>query len=241
MSISVVIPAYKEVEFIKDSLTTVHNFLTKKNIDFEIIVVDDGSTDGTYDKVLEASKELTNINILVNDSNRGKGYSVKRGVLTARSQYILFSDADLSTPISELDKFMRYLEEGVDIVIGSRALKASKILKKQSILRRTMGKIFNMLIRKILFDGIRDTQCGFKAFRSEVAKKIFSLQRFEGFCFDVEILYIAKKLGYSIKEVPVTWINREKSKVSITRSPREMFCDLFRIKKNDKEGFYEDK
>jgi dolichyl-phosphate beta-glucosyltransferase len=238
MSISVVVPAYNEAEHIKNTLVSIHDFLSKGQDDFEIITVDDGSIDETAKTVEELSKELGNIKLIKNE-HRGKGYSVKTGVLAASKDIVLFSDADLSTPIEELEGFIKYLDEGYDVVIGSRALKESNLIKKQGFLRRTMGKVFNLFIRMFLFGGINDTQCGFKAFKGSVAKELFSLQRLDGFCFDAEILYIARRKGYSIKEAGVRWINREHSKVSIVSSPINMFFDIFLIRINGIRGVYE--
>jgi len=240
-SVSVVVPAFNEEECILKTLSNIHNFLIKNFNNFEIIVVDDASYDDTYSIALRLSGKIHSLKVLKNDINYGKGFSVRKGVLSAISEYILFSDADLSTPIDELNKFINYLEKGIDIVIGSRALRESNILKKQGFFRRNMGRMFNLLIQAILFGGIKDTQCGFKCLKKNVARKIFKLQRLHGFCFDAEILYIAKKCGYSIKEVPVKWINRESSRVSMIRDSFRMFLDIFQIKINDVRGCYEDR
>lgn len=238
MGISVVVPAYNEADHIGKTLADIHGFLSRGQGDFEIITVDDGSSDETVKVVEGILQKLSNIKLIKND-HKGKGYSVKTGMLTASKDIILFSDADLSTPIDELGRLTKYLDDGHDIVIGSRALKDSDVIKKQRILRRTMGKVFNLFIRMFLFGGINDTQCGFKVFKKEVAKELFRLQRLEGFCFDAEILYIAKRKGYSVKETGVRWINREGSKVSIIASPINMFCDIFRIRINGLRGLYE--
>ena len=240
-SLAVVIPAYNEERRIGSTIECIHRFLSNNFKKFEIIIVDDGSRDRTADIVLGLSKAKSFIRIFRNSENRGKGYSVKKGALLADSGYVAFTDADLSTPIEELSKLLRALAEGAEVAIGSRALGSSNVLKRQSLLREKMGKTFNFFVRTFLFKGIKDTQCGFKCFRKYAAEKIFTLQRLEGFAFDAEILFIAKKLGLKIKEVPVSWSNRDNSRVGIFTSPPRMFLDIFRIKGNHKKRYYENK
>jgi dolichyl-phosphate beta-glucosyltransferase len=170
--------------------------------------------------------------------NLGKGASVKKGALLAQGDCVAFSDADLSVPIEEISRIMPFLGSGYDVVVGSRALAESNILKRQPWFRQTMGKIFNLLIRMFVLKGIKDTQCGFKCFKAGAAQRIFSLIRLNGFSFDVEALYIARLLGYAIKEVPVTWVNRKDSRVRLFRDSSRMFADLFRIKFNALRGLY---
>lgn len=237
-NISIIIPAYNEREELKKSLPIVYEVLKSKFNNFEIIIVDDGSSDNTSGCILELTRALPNIKLIQNNRNYGKGHSVKRGVFSAQHQYILFSDADFSTSIDELDKFMGFLNNGDDIIIGSRGLSESEILKRQCLPRKTAGKIFNLIVQVFLFKGIKDTQCGFKCFKQSVAKDIFKLQRINRFCFDAEILYIARKKGYSVKEVPVKWVNRKESKVSFFKDSLRMFADIFRIRLNDLKGYY---
>ena len=168
----------------------------------------------------------------------GKGFSVKSGVLAAEGQYILFSDADFSTPIEEMEKLVPHFTRGFDVVIGSRAMKNSKIVLKQAWFRQGMGKAFNRLARVLGLADINDTQCGFKCFSGNAAKKIFKLQRLRGFCFDVEVLSIAKRLGYKVREEPVVWVNRADSRVRIVRDSSAMFFDLLRIRLNILLGHY---
>lgn len=228
--ISLVIPAYNESKVISDTINKTSAYFAKKNYDFEIIVVNDDSIDNTRELVSALTKNASFIKLINNKHNMGKGFSVKCGVLASRGDYILFSDADLSTPIEDLDKLMPYFAQGYDVVIGSRALKDSKILLKQPGLRQSMGKIFNLIVRLLGLATISDTQCGFKCFTRDAARKIFELQRYKGFCFDVEILYLAKFLGYRIKDIPVTWTNRIDSRVGIIKDSLKMFFDLFKIK-----------
>ncbi len=235
LSISIIIPAYNEEKRIKKTLQRIISYLNKKKYDYEIIVVDDGSKDNTV-KIAEsfASKRLR---VLRNKGNLGKGGSVKNGMLAARKKYLLFSDADLSTPIEELEKFDR-LKNKYDILIGSRALKDSDIKIKQPIHRILMGKVFNLFVNIIVVSGLKDTQCGFKFFRRDAARKIFRKQIFKGFGFDVEVLFIARKYKYRIKEIPVIWLNSPETKVSAVKDSFKMFADLIRIRINDLMGKY---
>lgn len=229
MQISIIIPAYNEEKRIKKTIESILTYVQKKKYDYEIIVVNDGSTDKTKDVVQEFKNKK--IKIIDNLENKGKGFSVKQGFLTATKKWILFSDADLSTPIEELDTFFRYQE--YDIIIGSRNLPDSLIVIKQPFLRSTLGKIFPFFVRLLLLSEIKDTQCGFKLFKKEVAKKIAEMQTIDGFCFDAEQLFIAKKIGYSVKEIPISWQNDERSKIRIIRDTIQMFMDLMRIKYNN--------
>lgn len=234
MYLSIVIPCYNESKRIIPTLMKIFDFLTATNRinQTELIVVDDGSTDDTIKKVQRYIKSnlRLNITLIQNKQNKGKGYSVKNGVFHSKGKYILFSDADLSTPIEELNKFFHWINEGYDIVIGSRSMKGSCIIVHQPFYREIMGKIFNKFVQMLVLPGFIDTQCGFKIFKQEVAEKLFSLQNIERFCFDVEILYLAKEYTYKIKQVPVKWINSLDSRVHTVRDSFKMFVDLFRIK-----------
>lgn len=235
--LSIIIPAYNEEKRIGSTLIKMLNYLSAKDYSWEIIVVDDGSTDRTIEKARELIKD-ERLKVLKNPVNAGKGYSVKQGVLASKGEVILFSDADLSTPIEELDNMLSWIERGCDIVIGSRALPESVIKLSQPWHRQTMGKIFNLIVRAFVLSELKDTQCGFKCFKRETTFKIFNLQRLNGFAFDVEILYIAKKLGLTIKEQPVKWINSPDSKVNLFKGPLSMFRELFTIKLYVIKGYY---
>ncbi|MFH0924168.1 MAG: dolichyl-phosphate beta-glucosyltransferase [bacterium] len=228
--LSIIIPAYNEEDRIGPSLDTILLYLDKQNYPWELIILDDGSIDKTEEVVLKKIKIRSNCLLIKNDKRQGKGVSVKKGVLHSRGSYILFSDADLSTPIEEVERLLSFLQNGCDIAIGSRGKKDSKILRHQVWLREYMGKTFNLLIKLILFKGIDDTQCGFKCYTHQVAKDLFSAQSISGFCFDVENLYLAKKKNYLIKEVPVRWFHKERSKVRIFRDSLRMFFDLLVIR-----------
>lgn len=229
--LSIVIPAFNEEQRIGESLKKIYNYFREKNLNFEIIVVNDGSYDGTEKVVLEFYKTVQGeLKILSNERNFGKGYSVRCGILNSKAKKILFTDSDLSTPIEEFEKLNYWLEQNYDIAIGSRALKDSEVLVPQPFYREYAGKIFNLPVQMFFLPGIKDTQCGFKLFKSPIAKRIFSIQRIWGFSFDVETLYLAKKFGYKIKEVPVRWINSKDSKVNILKAPMQMIFELIKIR-----------
>ena len=228
--LSVIIPAYNEENRLPATLKEIGSYLDQGKTDYEIIVVDDGSKDKTTLKVKEIKNNNGRVQLLQNEKNRGKGLSVRKGILAAQGEYILFYDADGSTPISELEKLLEKLRAGYDIAIGSRGLKESQIRVRQPFYREYMGKIFNRLVRLLTVPGIADTQCGFKCFRREAARELFTLQKIKRFSFDVEILYLAQKRGYKIAEVPVVWMNSPVSRVGLIKDSLRMLFDLFRIR-----------
>jgi dolichyl-phosphate beta-glucosyltransferase len=232
VSISVVIPAFEEELRIPDTICRIHEYLTKRSEEFEIIVVDDGSSDNTARLVENLGNALLNIKLKRNAVNKGKGFSVREGILSSLYPFILVSDADLSTPIEELERLLPYCYDGFDIVIGSRGLKESDIVKRQPWYRERMGKIFNLIVRTVALDNFKDTQCGFKVFKADAAQKIFNLCRIDGFSFDVEMLFVAQKMGYRIKEVPIRWIDSPSSRIRILRDSFRMLVDIFVIKLN---------
>ena len=225
--ISVVIPAYNEAEGIQAALAQVAAYFRSRAIAGEIVVVDDGSTDGTARLASQASVP---VRVLVNEQNRGKGYSVRRGILSARGRYVGFADADMATPIDQLDKVREALESGADVIIGSRALPESQIAKHQPWWRERAGKLFGSFVRTVLLPGIADSQCGFKFFTAAAAQAIFSQQRLEGWAFDVELLYLARRLSCNIVQVPVRWIDEPHSRVRMLRDGPRMLVDVLRIR-----------
>ncbi|MBI4398176.1 MAG: glycosyltransferase family 2 protein [Candidatus Omnitrophica bacterium] len=227
--ISIIICAYNEAERLPKSLKEIGNFLESWRRSYEIIVVDDGSRDGT---ARVASEHLAGVShfVLSERNNRGKGYAVRTGMLHARGTYILFTDADLSTPIHELEKMIPFLEDGYDLAIGSRAIEAPEVKRTMIWYREIMGRTYNFLREIFIYPGISDSQCGFKCFRREAAKDLFSAQKLNGFSFDAEILYLARKRQYRIKEVPVSWYAETQSKVKIVKDSLNMFLDLIRIR-----------
>jgi len=241
--LSIVIPAYNEEKRIGRSLDEVLRFLAGQAYETEIVVVNDGSKDRTSEEVKKRVDAFSaaghDLRLLINDPNRGKGYSVKRGLMEARGDLVLFSDADFSSPVTEIPKLITPIIEGrADVAFGSRALNRKLIGKRQPVLRDFGGRIFNLLMQTITGLKYKDTQCGFKAFRRDVSLGVFERQSIERFGFDPEILYIAKKLGLRLLEVPVVWNDSEGSTVRYLSDSIEMFLDLVRIRYNDFSGRY---
>ncbi|MFC2168115.1 dolichyl-phosphate beta-glucosyltransferase [Acidobacteriota bacterium] len=227
--LSVVIPAYNEDSRISSTLVKIREYLDRQDYSSEIIVVSDGCTDLTDQKAAESLKNWPNFRLLCRSENKGKGYTVKEGILNSQGSLLLFTDADLSTPIEELEKFIPWADE-FDVLIGSRALPESVIQVRQSLFREYMGKTFNLLVRLLIFRGIKDTQCGFKLFHRRAALDIFHRIKLVGFGFDVEVLYVSRKLGYRIKQLPIVWRNSPNSQVHLFSSSVGMLWDLFRIR-----------
>ncbi len=240
MRLSAIIPAYNEEKNIKNTVERVYDFLIKTVGSFEVIIVDDGSRDSTASVIHTIQKKLPYITVVSLPKNRGKGYAVKTGVQHAQGEYILFLDADGSTPISELTKFLEAHGQGADIGIGSRYLARSAVTIKQPWQRVALGRFGNRLIQVMLLPGIKDTQCGFKTFRADVAKKIYSLQTIDRWGFDMEILALAKLLGYTIKEIPVSWhdTTNRKSRFRPFKDAHRTLKDLVKIKCNLLKGVY---
>jgi dolichyl-phosphate beta-glucosyltransferase len=225
--LSVIIPAYNEAERIGPTLERVLAWGECLGQVFDIIVVDDGSSDGTVEI---ASQFGLPVRVLKNGSNRGKGYSVRHGVLDSRGTYVLFSDADLSTPIEDYDRLFAAITAGNDIAVGSRALKDSNVTRHQPYYREAMGRTFNRIVRGLAVPGIMDTQCGFKLFKGEAARELFAALTTEGFAFDVEVLFVAIRRGFRIAEVPVTWANDERSSVHAVFDSVRMLRDVVRLR-----------
>jgi dolichyl-phosphate beta-glucosyltransferase len=235
VELSVVIPAYNEAERLPRTLARVLEYLAAGGRSHEILVVDDGSRDGTAEVARAVGGEA--VRVLVNPQNRGKGYSVRRGMLAALGARRLMTDADLSTPIEELPRLMDRMDAGVPVVIGSRALPESKIQVHQPRYRENMGRVFNLFVRLLLAPDLHDTQCGFKLFTAEAADLVFRLARMEGFAFDVEAVFLARRRGLAVAEVPVTWRNDAASRVGLLKGFKA-FPDLLRIRVNDWRGRY---
>jgi glycosyltransferase involved in cell wall biosynthesis len=233
-SISIIIPAYNEEKRLPATLAAVGRYLDGNRWEFaEVVVVNDGSRDGTADVARAAGAR-----ILENPGNRGKGYSVRHGILEAKGDWTLFTDADLSTPIEELDRLWRMAEtENAQVAIGSRALDRSLIGVHQPAFREAVGRFFNFVMRLVTGLPFHDTQCGFKLFESAAAREVFRRQTLDGFGFDVEALYIARHCGYRVLEVPVRWNDVAGTKVSMARG-LAAFGDLVKVRSNALRGRY---
>ncbi|MCK4852424.1 MAG: glycosyltransferase family 2 protein [Candidatus Omnitrophica bacterium] len=231
MYLSIVIPAYNEEKSIEGALDGIFRFMGTKDYDYETILVDDGSGDSTAFRAEQSDLAKAGLlRLIKNETNRGKGYSVRKGILSSRGEYVLFTDADMSTPIEEIDKLFGALDKGHDIAIGSRGVKGSNVRPRQPWYRQSMGKMFNLLVKLLVIKGVNDTQCGFKLFKGAIAREIAPLLRIEGFCFDVEMLYLAGKKGCRIKETGIVWGHSSGSKVRLVGSSSRMFSDLMKIK-----------
>lgn len=234
-ALSIVIPAYNEAERLPRTLKRLREYLATRGGGWEIVVADDGSTDATALAAREAGGP--DIVVLAGGPNRGKGHAVRRGMLAARGARRLMTDADLSTPIEELESLEARLAQGFDIAIASRAVAGARIEVRQSAFREAAGRFFNGLVRLLAVPGIEDTQCGFKLFSAAAATACFTPARLDGFSFDVEALFIARKLGLRVAEVPVTWRNDVATRVSAAGGAAA-FADLLRIRVNDARGRY---
>lgn len=236
--LSIVIPAYNEESRIEKTIKYIKQYIINKDINAEIIIVDDGSKDKTSEIAKKLENENANIIFLHSIKNYGKGFAVKRGVMHAKGKYILFTDADNSTPIEELDKLMLHNNDA-EVIIGSRYIENTTVKIKQGKYRILISRLGNLLIRVLVIDGIKDTQCGFKLFENNAAKEIFNLQKVKRFGFDIETLTIAKNLKYKIIETPVNWFNSSDSRVRPIRDSLIILKDLAIIKINLLTGRYD--
>jgi len=236
--LSVLIPSYNEEERLARSLPLILDYLEKQKIAAEVLVVDDGSTDGTA-RIAEESLGRSRGRVLRRSENRGKGEAVRRGVLAARGRWVLITDADLSTPIEEHDKLAAVVRDyDVDLAIGSRALPDSQVEVRQSSLRESMGKIFNLLVRRMTGLPFSDTQCGFKLIDRQRALPLYERMVVDGFAADVELLFLAGRLGLTVREVPVIWRNDPRSTVSLIGAPPRMLLDVLRVRWRYRRGLY---
>ena len=237
--LSIVIPAFNEEQRLPKTLDRVVAYLQTKPDRAEVIVVDDGSTDATARVVRDYSQRYVALRLVTNGGNKGKGFSVRHGMLEARGDVALFSDADLSTPIEEADKLLAAVrDQGYDAAIGSRAVDRSLIEVHQSAIREQAGIFFNRVVRWIMGIDFSDTQCGFKAFRRERSRIIFEQQRIERFGFDPEILFLAKRNGLRVAEIPVRWSHDSATKVNVLADGVRMFFELLLVRWNARRGFY---
>jgi len=233
--LTLIIPVFNEQHRIADSLYAIKDYLDVQDYTSEIMIMDDGSSDLTTEIVrvidfyCQNFKAQTRCHILENVKNVGKGYTIAKGLLIANGEIIVFTDADSSTPISELSKLLDMFDEGYDVVVGSRNMSGSIVIARKTR-RKMLSFAFHWLTRVASLSPVRDSQCGFKAYRREVAREVANRQKTYGFCFDLEHLHIAKKLGYRIGEVPVYWRDSDGSTLSLIRDSVAMFIDLFRIR-----------
>ena len=231
LELSIIIPSYNEESRLPATLEKIARYIERRKQNIEVIVVDDGSTDGTAGVAETFRGKIAQLRVLANGANRGKGYSVRHGSLDARGEIILFTDADLSAPIEEADKLLAALKDH-DVAIGSRAVDRRLIEVHESLFREFAGIVFNKIVRLFLRLPFVDTQCGFKAFRRERCRVIFERQTIERFGFDPELLYLARHHGLSIVEVPVRWAHSPATKVSMWRDSVQMFLDVVIIRWN---------
>lgn len=240
--LTVIIPAYNEHQFISRTVNALAEFLTDRHTSFEIIIVDDGSRDSTTSILNDLHLKLAKgcaFKLLVNESNSGKGFSIRRGVLESHGRMIVFFDADLPYDLEAIDQIVNAIKNGADLAIGSRMIPGAEIHTDVPMVRSISGRAFNLLVQTFLFRGIPDTQCGIKGFSRDAALKIFPYQTINNFGFDVELLYIAKIRGYHIRQIPVKLINyRKESRVNIWRDSIRMMKDILHIRVSGMNGKY---
>lgn len=237
MHLSVIIPAYNEAKRITDTLVSVRDYLSKQSYDWEVLVVNDGSTDGTVATVNNLQLTINNLKVLDNKENHGKGFVVKQGMLAASGDYRLFTDADNSTTIDQIEKFWPYFNQGYDVAIASIAARGATLAHSEKFYKRWFGKSGNLWIQLWLLPGIWDSRRGFKMFTKKAAEDIFAKVRESGWTFDDEALVLARKLKYKIKEIPVHWVNDPESKVKLRDYPKTLL-EVLRIRFNFLKGVY---
>ena len=236
--LSIVIPAYNEESRIEATLRQVLHCVEERGWDAEVLVVDDGSKDTTTSIVESWMERYPRLHLIKNPVNRGKGYSIRNGVLQSAGDVVLFTDADLSAPMIEAERLLVALEGGADLAIGSRWLDRNRQIVRQPLYRQFFGRCFNRVTRTVMSLPFADTQCGFKAFKREAAQVIFRLQTIERWGFDPELLFIAGKLGYRVTEVPVTWGHDERSRISYLKDGAKMLQEMAVIRANAMAGRY---
>lgn len=229
--LSVIIPAYNEAHRIEKTLLSVNKFLKKQPFESEILVISDGSSDETVSVVNALKKQIRNLSVIANQENRGKGWVTRQGMLTATGDVRVFMDADNSTKIEEIQKFLPLFEQGFDVVIGSRRIQGAIIAIHQGLVRDFLGGVFRLIVHTLVPLGIKDSQCGFKAFSARAVQKIFPRQTIFRWAFDVEILALARLFNLKIKEVPITWMNDQQSHVKFSGMVRMLF-EIFKIRWN---------
>jgi glycosyltransferase involved in cell wall biosynthesis len=235
-ALSLVIPAYNEQARLPYTLSQIEAFVCREQIDCEVIVVDNGSQDATSAVVLQATTNFPRLRLLRTD-RRGKGGAVRSGALAAHGDVVVFGDADLSWSVEDVPRFMAMVNTTTPVVIGSREGAGARRID-EPMYRHLMGRVFNRVVQSLAVPGIEDTQCGFKAFRADAARAIFTRQRIDGFGFDVEVLYLARRLGFGIRVVPLRWEHKENSRVAPVRDTLAMLSDVLRVRFNGWRGVY---
>jgi glycosyltransferase involved in cell wall biosynthesis len=236
---SLVIPAYNEQKRLPGSLEQIFHFLEPQSFSSEVLVIENGSTDNTFQIAQDYARQHPTLRVIHNDL-RGKGLAIQRGIKEAGGEYIFMCDADLSMPVEEISKFLPPQLPGLDIAIASREAPGS-VRYNEPYYRHLTGRVFNTLIRWLVLPSLQDTQCGFKCIRAEVAREIVPYQTLTGWAFDVEMLYIARRRGYQIVEIPIDWYFNADSKISVLRDSWRMFLDLLLIRRNARRGLYDPK
>ena len=236
--LSIIIPAFNEESRLPSYLSSIITYLKSRGGPSEIIVVDDGSQDGTVAAVLALTTGCPSLRLIPLGSNKGKGFAVRTGMLAAKGDLRLFCDADGATPIEELQRLERALSSDIDIVIGSRAIRHTECRVEGTLHRKYIGFIYNRLVTLLAVRGFYDTQCGFKLFRGAAADTLFAAQTLNGFGFDVEVLFLARKWGYTIGEVPVNWQDQPGGKVRVFRDSARMLFDLVKLRRSWAAGMY---
>ncbi|MGC2182387.1 MAG: dolichyl-phosphate beta-glucosyltransferase [Terriglobales bacterium] len=237
-SYSIIIPAYNEGMRVSATLERVLAYVAERGWDAEVIAVNDGSRDNTAEIIRGFADKNSRLRLLENPGNRGKGYSVRNGMSHAQGEILLFSDADLSSPIEEAEKLFAAIAAGADVAIGSRWLRSDLQTQRQPFYRQLFGRTFNLMLRLTLGLTFKDTQCGFKAFTRRAADAIFPLQTIERWGFDPELLYLAKQFGFRVDEVPVAWAHSEGTRISPLRDGSKMFLEMLKIRWNAISGKY---
>jgi dolichyl-phosphate beta-glucosyltransferase len=237
MKVSILIPVYNKFREIKDTKNTVYSHMKSLNKEFEVIIINDGSTDNSLNIIKEKKKEFPNLIILENSINKGKGYSIRKGILAASGDSILFLDADLAIPIQEINKTINEIKE-FNIVIGSRKIKGANIKHEEPWIREFSSKAFSFIVSSLIIKNISDTQCGFKMYQSNCAKKIASFQTIDRWAFDVEHLFLASKMNLKVKEVPVNCILEDNSTLKVFPDSFFMLKDILKIRLNNILGYY---
>ena len=238
IAVSVIVPAYDEASRIERMLGEAVSYFRARGRSVEILVVDDGSQDDTSAVVRGVARSAPEVRLIRLAQNHGKGYAVRTGMVNASGARVLFADADGATPMAEIERLDQALDQGADVAVGSRAFVHAGVQVKRKWYRHVMGRTFHGMVALLSVRGVRDTQCGFKLFRRDVAVDLFSVSRIDGYGFDLEILYVAKRRGYRIAEIPVNWNDQAGSKVRVLRDGLRMWLDLLAVRRDDRRGLY---